>query len=349
MNALWLAAGLITLGAAIVTLHDIFLVLFAGAVFAIPLRGATVILASRLRLPTAVALIVAIGSIAGTATGVLWAWELLLAGQTTQLLATLPAATEAVARTVRSEPWASRIATIIPDPSVLLTGAGGLIGGVRGVVGGTLAALLDVTIVVFAAVCFAAEPHTYLNGILRLVPPQHRSLVGATLREAADTIGLWLWARLISMVTVGTLAGVGLALLGIPYAAALGLVAAIFSFVPNVGAIAAALPSLVLAAPLGWERVVAIVVLYWLAHSIDDFLVIPIAQSRIVHLPPVLTIAAQLILGLAAGVIGIMMAAPFVAVTIVIVKRILVEGIIERSPREPPRSVPEEPVNTSMH
>jgi predicted PurR-regulated permease PerM len=215
MNALWLAAGLITLGAAIVTLHDIFLVLFAGAVFAIPLRGATVILASRLRLPTAVALIVAIGSIAGTATGVLWAWELLLAGQTTQLLATLPAATEAVARTVRSEPWASRIATIIPDPSVLLTGAGGLIGGVRGVVGGTLAALLDVTIVVFAAVCFAAEPHTYLNGILRLVPPQHRSLVGATLREAADTIGLWLWARLISMVTVGTLAGVGLALLGI--------------------------------------------------------------------------------------------------------------------------------------
>jgi predicted PurR-regulated permease PerM len=222
---------------------------------------------------------------------------------------------------------------------VLHTGAGGLIGGIRGVVGGTLAALLDVTIVVFAAVCFAAEPHTYLNGILRLVPPQHRSLVGATLREAADTIGLWLWARLISMLTVGTLAGVGLALLGIPYAAALGLVAAIFSFLPNVGAIAAALPSLVLAAPLGWQRVVAIVVLYWLAHSIDDFLVIPIAQSRIVHLPPVLTIA---VLGLAAGVIGIMMAAPFVAITIVSVKRILVEGIIERSPREPARSVPEE-------
>jgi predicted PurR-regulated permease PerM len=83
-------------------------------------------------------------------------------------------------------------------------------------------------------------------------------------------------------------------------------------------------------------------VLYWLAHSIDDFLVIPIAQWRIVHLPPVLTIAAQLVLGLAAGVIGIMMAAPFVAVTIVIVKRILVEGIIERSPRDPARSVPEE-------
>jgi hypothetical protein len=43
MNAVWLAAGLITLGAAIVTLHDILLVFFAGAVFAIPLRGATVI------------------------------------------------------------------------------------------------------------------------------------------------------------------------------------------------------------------------------------------------------------------------------------------------------------------
>jgi Flp pilus assembly protein TadB len=86
-----------------------------------PLRGATVILSSRLRLPTAVALIVAIGIIAGAAAGVLWAWEILLAGQTAQLLATLPAATEAVARAVRSEPWASRIAAIIPDPSVVLT------------------------------------------------------------------------------------------------------------------------------------------------------------------------------------------------------------------------------------
>jgi predicted PurR-regulated permease PerM len=345
MKAVWLAAGLIALGAAVVTLHDVLLVFFAGAVFAIPLRRATMALSSRLRVPTFVALIAVILSVAGAAAAVVWAWETLLAQQTAQLISTLPRAFEALSKAARTEPWASRIATIVPDPGVLLTGAGGFIGGVRGVVGGTLAAALDVAIVVFTAVCFAAEPQTYVKGMLRLVPPQHRALVGATLQEAGDTIGLWLCARLISMMTVGTLAGVGLALLGVPYPAALGLVAAIFSFVPNVGAIAAALPSLVLAAPLGWQRVVAVVVLYWLAHSIDDFLVIPVAERRVVHLPPALTIAAQLILGVASGVVGVMMAAPVVAVTIVLAKRILVEGIIERAVDKTARSEPEGHVN----
>lgn len=344
MKAVWLGAGLVALGAAIVTLHDVLLVFFAAAVFAVPLRGAIVTLSTRLRVQTAIALIFAITLIAAIAAAVVWAWEVLLAGQMAQLVVTLPPAAQALNRAAHSEPWASRIAAVLPDPGVLLTGAGRFIGGVRGFVGGTLAALLDLAIVIFAAVCFAAEPQTYVNGMLRLIPPRHRPRVDAALSEAASTIGLWLWARLISMITVGTLVALGLGLFGVPNAAALGLVAAIFSFVPNVGAIAAALPSLLLAAPLGWQRVVAVVVLYWLAHSIDDFLVIPVAERRVVHLPPALTIAAQLVLGLASGVIGIMMAAPFVAVTIVLVNRLVVEGVVERSGLERASLVVEEPV-----
>jgi len=329
MKAVWLAAAIAIAALAVVTLHDVLLVFFAAAIFAVPLRLATVAIARHLRIPTAAALVVVLAIILLTSAVIVWGWEVLIAAQVSQLLGALPAALESVTRVIREEPWASRITALTPDPSVLLAGAGGFVGAVRTFLGGTLAGAVDLAILIFAAVCFAAEPRTYVDGLLRLFPPRRRARIDAVLGEAAGTIALWLRARLISMFTIALLSGTGLALLGIPDALALGVLSGLLAFVPNVGPIAAALPSVLLAAPHGWQRVVAVVALYWFAHALDDFLVIPIAERRVVRLPPVLTIAAQLVLGLASGVLGIMMAAPFVAIVIVLVHRLVVEDVVE--------------------
>ena len=329
MKAVWLAFGLFAAAIVVVTFHDILLVFFAAAIFAVPLRAGAVALARAMRAPIAVGFVGVIAASVAVGAAILFLWETLIAAEVRQLLVALPGAAETVLRIAQREPWASRIAATVPDPGVLLTGAGGLVGALRGFAGGTVAAIVDGAILVFATVCFAAEPRTYVDGMLRLIVPSKRTRVDETLREAAGTIALWLRARLISMVTVGVLVGVGLRLAGIPDAAALAVLAAIFAFVPNVGAIAAALPSLLLAVPFGWQRVLIVVALYWLAHALDDFVVIPIAERRVVSLPPALTIAAQLVLGLAGGVLGIMMAAPFVAVTTVLLRRLVVEDVVE--------------------
>jgi predicted PurR-regulated permease PerM len=330
MRGVWIAAGVLVALIAIVTLHDVLLVFFAAAIFAVPLRAGATSIARLLRVPAGFGLAALLGAIALTATAVVWGWETILAGQVSQLLVTLPSAADAVAHALREEPWASRLAPLHVDPGVLLTGAGGLLGALRSFLGGTLAGLVDLAILIFAAICFAAEPRTYVGGFLRLIPPRRRARVDAVLAESGRTIALWLGARLISMTTIGVLGGVGLAALGVPDAAALGVLAGLFAFIPNVGPIAAGLPALLLAAPLGWRHIIGVVVLFWLAHAIDDFLVIPVAERKIVRLPPALTIAAQLVLGLASGALGIMMAAPFVAVAIVMVRRLIVEDIIER-------------------
>ena len=329
IKAVWLAFGLLVAAVIIFTLHDILLVFFAAAIFAVPLRAGAVAISRSLRAPVAVGLMaVIVGSIAIVA-AILLLWELLIAAQVRQLLVALPGAAQTVVRIAQNEPWASRIAATVPDPGVLLTGAGGMVGVLRGFAGGTFATLIDVAILIFAAVCFAAEPRTYIDGFLRLIAPSKRARVDGALSEAAGTIALWLRARAISMITVGALVGIGLRLAGMPDAAALGILAAIFAFVPNVGAIAAALPTLLLALPFGWQRVLVVIALYWLAHTIDDFIVIPIAERRVVNLPPALTIAAQVVLGLTGGVLGIMLAAPFVAVATVLLRRLVVEDIVE--------------------
>jgi predicted PurR-regulated permease PerM len=332
MRGVWLATGILLALIVIVTLHDVLLVFFAAAIFAVPLRAGATAIARWLHIPAGAGLVALMVAIVLAAAAVLWGWETILAGQVAQLIAALPAAADVGARALREEPWASRLAQLRIDPGVLLTGAGGLVGALRSVLGGTLAGLVDLAILIFAAVCFAAEPRTYVGGLLRLVPPQRRARLDAVLGEAGTTISLWLRARVISMITVGGLSGFGLGALGVPDAVALGVLAGLLAFIPNVGPIAAGLPAVLLAAPLGWQHVVGVVVLFWLAHAIDDFFVIPVAERRIVRLPPALTIATQLVLGLASGALGIMMAAPFVAVAIVVIRRLVVEDVIEREP-----------------
>jgi predicted PurR-regulated permease PerM len=341
MKGVWLGTGVLVALVAIVTLHDVLLVFFAAAIFAVPLRAGATAIARSLHVPAGVGLAALLSALALALAAVLWIWETILAGQAAQLAVTLSSAADGVAHALREEPWASRLAQLHIDPGVLLAGAGGLVGALRSVLGGTLAGLVDVAILIFAAVCFAADPRTYVGGFLRLIPPQRRARVETVLAEAGTTIALWLRARAISMIAVGVLSGFGLRALGVPDATALGVLAGLFAFIPNVGPLAAGLPAVLLAAPLGWQHVIAVVVLFWLAHAIDDFFVIPVAERQIVRLPPALTIAAQLVLGLASGALGIMMAAPFVAVAIVAIHRLVVEDVIEHdlAPRADPLSL----------
>lgn len=336
MKAVWLAAALAVLLIVIWTLHDVLLLFFAAAIFAVPLRALALAAAARLKVaPGAGLALVLIALVLATA-ALFRFWELIIAAQLAQLLTALPAAITALGRALHEAPWAARISAFVPDPGTLISGAGGLLRPVSGVLGGTLLGIVNVAILIFAAVCFAAEPRTYVDGMLRLVPPARRARVDAVLNEAAGTVALWLRARAISMLTIAALSTVGLRLLGVPDALALGAISGLFAFVPNLGPIAAGLPAVLIAAPLGWERVAAVLVLYWAAHAIDDFFVIPVAERRIVRLPPALTIGTQLVLGFAGGLIGVMMAAPFVAVCIVLVRRLVVEDVVERDALPPP-------------
>jgi len=330
MKRVWLAASLLGVAVTIYALHDLLLLIFAAALFAIPLRAAALFVSRITRTHVVAGFVGVLAVLIALVALVLWSWELLIAAQAGQLVAAVRAAAAVLRHALSTEPWSSRLAVVLPDPSVLLAGAGGLIGQARGLVGGGLATLLDGAVLLFLTVCFAAEPATYVNGALRLVPPGRRARVSATLTEAAAIAGLWLRARLISMCALGLLVSIGLRIAGIPDFAALGLLAGIFAFVPNVGAVAAALPALMLASLAGWREVAIVAVIYWLAHAIDDFLVAPIAERRVVRLPPALTVVTQVVLGLASGVLGIMMAAPLAAVAIVFVRRLLVEDVVER-------------------
>ncbi len=65
-------------------------------------------------------------------------------------------------------------------------------------------------------------------------------------------------------------------------------------------------------------------------QNLDGFIISPLIQKRAVSIPPVLIIAAQLMLAVIFGFLGLLLAVPLVAILFVMVKMIYVEDILDR-------------------
>jgi predicted PurR-regulated permease PerM len=124
------------------------------------------------------------------------------------------------------------------------------------------------------------------------------------------------------MSIIGVLVGLGLAVIGVPFAALLGLFAGVVSFVPNLGAIVAILPALLLASSQGTPTVLTVLVLYLVVQFLESNFLTPLVQQQQTSLPPALILSAQLIAGALFGLLGVMFITPVLAVSVVLVEHL---------------------------
>lgn len=205
---------------------------------------------------------------------------------------------------------------------------GGLTERIVGAASVTIGGLADLLIVLVLGIYFAVEPEAYLRGFLSLVPPPRRERARAILVQAAATLHDWLLGQLFAMTLIGTLSSLGLWLLGVPQALVLGLIAGLTSFIPNLGPILGLVPALVVAFGVSGWLALYVLVLYLAIQAVESNLITPLIQRRAVDLPPGLTLTAQLVMGLLGGILGLMLAVPLAAVTLVVVKMAYIEDVL---------------------
>jgi len=194
----------------------------------------------------------------------------------------------------------------------------GFFSSVLGTVGGIL---LAVVLSMFIAI----EPHTYIDGALRLLPPGARPRAADIAAATGRALRWWLLGRFVTMAIVFALTWIGLMLLGLPLAFLLALVVGLFSFVPTVGPLAASVPALLVGLSAGPQQLLAVVLLYLGVHLLEGYAVTPVVQRRAVRLPPALLLVAQLVMGVLAGVLGVLLATPILVVLIVVAGMLYVE------------------------
>ncbi|NMG65948.1 AI-2E family transporter [Azoarcus indigens] len=315
---------LVGFGLVMWAIADVVLLVFAGMLLAIFLRGFTDALRRATGLPDMVAFVaVVLALLALLALGGLF----LGAEAATQFEQLGPRTREAwdkMLAAINSYEWGRallnerNLRAMMPENQEWLTQLGGLFSTTVGAIGGFL-------IVVFIGLYGAADPGTYQRGFLALFPRGNRERASEVMDEVGHTLRWWLIGTFVKMTVVGVSVSIGLWLLGMPLALALGLIAFVLDFVPYIGPALAAFPALLVALAMSPTDALYVGLLYLGVQAAENYIVSPLVDLRSVDLPPALAIAAQVLLGALLGALGVVFATPLAATGMVLVRTLYVE------------------------
>jgi predicted PurR-regulated permease PerM len=133
------------------------------------------------------------------------------------------------------------------------------------------------------------------------------------------------------MLTIGILSGLGLWLLGIDAAIALGLVGGLLTFIPYVGAVFAAVPATLVALTQGPGYAGTVILMYVCIHIVEGNFITPLVQAKATSLPPVLALLSTVAFSLLLGPSAILFAAPLMLFVITAVEVLWVEQELAQS------------------
>ncbi len=191
-----------------------------------------------------------------------------------------------------------------------------------------LNALSALVLAVVGGFFLAADPKLYRRGVVKLLPASQQDRADEALLASGRALRLWLGAQLISMTIVGTLVGLGTWAIGLPSPLALGLFAGLVGFVPLVGAVAGAVPALLLALSEGGTMVLWTAVLFIAVQQVESNMILPLVEKHLVSMPPALLLFAVVAIGLVFGIPGVLLAAPLTVVGFVLVKQLYVRELL---------------------
>ena len=161
--------------------------------------------------------------------------------------------------------------------------------------------------------------------ILRIFPAgRWRYRVEVTLADLNSTLATYTRAQIISCILIGFICTIGFYLLGLKYALLLGILAGIFEFIPLLGPLTIGI-IVVLTASFSddpWKALYTAIFLIVL-RIVHDYVTYPRIVRGGIHLHPLAIILAVLAGEQVAGIPGVFIAIPLVAVATVIYRNVL--------------------------
>lgn len=133
-------------------------------------------------------------------------------------------------------------------------------------------------------------------------------------QDVNHTLAAYIRAQLIACLLIGTICTVGFYIIGVPYALVLGVLAAILEFIPLVGPLTVAILAALVASFYSVGQAMTALGFLLVLRIIHDYVVYPRIIGSGIHLHPLAIILAILCGEELAGLAGIFLAIPVVAI-----------------------------------
>lgn len=307
---------------------NVLLLIFAGILLAVFLRGLSDAVSRFTGLPPGWSLAAVILTILLTVGGLTWWLAPSVVEQADELRRTLPESVK------QGEAWLAQyglgrqIIERMPTLDEAMPNGADAFSRVTGIFSTTLSAVANFVIIVFVGIYLAVDGRVYTNGLVRLFPLDKRARAREVLDELGFTLWWWLLGKIAAMIIVGIVTWLGLVILGVPLALTLGLLAGLLDFIPNIGPFLAGIPAVLIALTVSPTTALYVLVFYFVIQSAESYILTPILQQKTVKLPPAVTIVAQVLLGVLVGGLGLILATPLAAVVFVLVRMLYLEDTL---------------------
>lgn len=210
-----------------------------------------------------------------------------------------------------------------------------------GVPSGVLGILFGVVVILTMTIFWLSTTDGFSPFLLDLFPSEKRGEVASIFGELSRALGGYVRGTLVNMVAIGVFTGLGLFILGVPYALLLGILAGLTELIPYLGPWISGFVAVVVAVitvdPL---KGVEVAVFFVLIQQLEGNTLQPLVMSRAVHVNPFVVLVAITIGVELLGVLGAVLAVPAVAALQVLVLRVLAPAARRAAQRPAPAAGP---------
>lgn len=207
--------------------------------------------------------------------------------------------------------------------SIVLTGLLALVGFATSLLGGFITVILTM----FMALYLTIDAPRMRDYAVVFWPRDRQPRVTRLANEMGARLGHWAIGQAVLCVVIGGGAWLGLQLIGVPYAALLGLVWALAEFVPGIGPFLSAIPSILLGFTVSPPVGIAAAVFSLAWSQLENNVITPRVMGSAVELHPLVILVALIVGSELLGAPGALLAIPVAATIAVVVDEIRRERV----------------------
>ncbi|HET8577811.1 MAG TPA: AI-2E family transporter [Methylomirabilota bacterium] len=178
---------------------------------------------------------------------------------------------------------------------------------------GAIGAVVAFFLVLVVAAYLVIDAERVGRGLGAFLPASRRALAVEVAARVLAVMGGYVRGQAVVSLAVGTVIAVGLAVLGVPYALLIGGAAAVLNVVPFLGSPAAAVLGILAALNISIGLAVWAALVFWGANLLEAKLFVPQLVGRATGLHPLAVMIGILVGAKLAGIIGALIAVPFLA------------------------------------
>ncbi len=200
-----------------------------------------------------------------------------------------------------------------------------LLGGVESI----LSVLISFVLVLFIAIFFLVDPQSYIKASLYLLPARHHRRAMAIWHEIYATLRAWITALSLSIsITVALVWLILGVLLGLPNSLVVAVFAGLATFIPNIGAFLPIIPITIFTLTSEPSSLLLYIPVYLAIQLTESNIITPAIVRAELEVPAGGLLVFQLLMTLAFGALGLLLAVPILAVLIVLVRELYAYDVL---------------------